>query len=311
MPQQPAFEYLAHGQTPFFRLPASTGPLPSGTRAAFLGVPHDLGVTYQPGTRLAPFHLRRVSALVQSWHPVHQVDVFARAPAVDAGNAAFAPFDRAAMRAAVEARVAALLEAGAVPLLAGGDHSVALPAMRAVARRHGPLAVIHVDAHLDTNGPEVWGDDHHHGTPLRHAIAEGLVAPGQLHVVGLRGPWGSPGDGRLALGHGARLHTADEVAARGAAAIAEAIRREVGDRRAYLTFDIDALDPAFAPGTGAPVPGGLTSREALQLVRGLAGVRLAGMDLVEVCPPLDHADVTAHLGAHLLYEALALVALGA
>jgi agmatinase len=309
MPQQSALEYLAHGLTPFFRLPlVAGGPLPSGTSAAFLGVPHDGGTTYQPGARLAPFHLRRVSALVQGHHPVHGVDVFEKVPAVDAGNVVFPPFDRGAMRAAVEARVLSLLEQGAVPLLVGGDHSVALPAMRAARRRFGPLAVVHVDAHLDTSGPEVWGDEFHHGTPLRHALAEGLVQRGQLHQVGLRGPWGSSGDARPGSEHAACSYLAEDLTGASAAAVASGIAAAVGRRPLYLTFDIDAVDPAFAPGTGTPVPGGLSSREALQFLRGLAGVNLVGMDLVEVCPALDHADLTCHLGAHLLFEALALLA---
>ncbi len=311
MAQQSALEYLSHGQTPFFRLPwvPMARPLPSGTRAVLLGVPFDGGTTYQPGARLAPYHVRRVSALVQGWHPVHRIPVFERAPAVDGGNVVFPPFHPERMRERLEAEVAAVAAAGAAPFVVGGDHSVALPCLRALARAHGPLAVVHVDAHLDTSGPEAWGEPFHHGTPLRHALEEGLVAPGQLHQVGLRGPWGGPGDGDPGAVHGARLHPADELQARGAAAVAREVREAAGDRPVYLTFDVDAVDPAFAPGTGTPVPGGLTSAEALRLVRGLAGVRLVGMDLVEVCPALDHADITSHLAAHLLFEGLALVAL--
>lgn len=307
--QEPAHEYLAHGQAPFFRLRrAAPGDLPPGTRAAFLGVPTDAGTTYQPGARLAPWHVRRVSALVQGWHVGHGLDAFEATGAVDAGNAAFPPFDREAMRVAVQAQVAAILAAGAAPFVVGGDHSVALPALRAAAARHGPLALVHVDAHLDTSGPELWGDDWHHGTPIRHALAEGLVASGGLWQVGVRGPWGRADDGALGDRHGARRITADALAAAGPEAVARAVVREVGDRPAWITFDVDAVDPAFAPGTGTPVPGGLAAREALAFLRGLAGLPLVGMDLVEVCPPLDHADLTAHLASHLLFEGLALAA---
>ncbi|MCB9573395.1 MAG: agmatinase [Kofleriaceae bacterium] len=313
MSQQPAFEYLRHGQTPCFRLPLvdfarSRDTLYRGAGAVVLGVPFDAGTTYQPGARFAPYHVRRVSALIQGWHPGLGVDVFRALRAVDGGNVVFPPFDRAAMRDAVQGEVGAVAAAGAVPVLIGGDHSVALPALRAVAAVHDPVAVIHVDAHLDTSGAEVWGDDHHHGTPIRHAITEGLIAPGQLHQIGLRGPWGGPDDGRLAAGHGGLRLGADDVAARGAAAGAAAIRDALGDRPAYLTFDVDAIDPAYAPGTGTPVPGGLTSREALALIRGLAGIRLVGVDVVEIAPALDHADLTCHLGAHLLFEAMAVIA---
>jgi agmatinase len=308
--QQAALEYLAHGQTPFFRLATSARPgaPPAGTRAVLLGVPYDGGTTATPGARFAPFHVRRVSAFVQGWHPVHGLDVFRRTGAVDGGNVVFPPFQAAAVRDRVEADCLAVHRAGAAPFLVGGDHSIALPALRAAARVHGPLAVIHVDAHLDTSTPATWGEPFHHGTPFRHAIEEGLILPGHLYQVGLRGPWGDAEDAVISLDHGARAFTSDDVASQGAATVASLIREAIGERPAYLSFDIDAVDPAFAPGTGTPVPGGLTSREALQLVRHLAGLRLVGMDLVEVCPALDHADLTSLLASHLLLEGLAVVA---
>jgi agmatinase len=310
--QQTASEYLARGQIPFFRLPSAPlalGDPPPGTRAAILGVPYDGGTTYRPGARLAPFEVRRVSALVQGFHPGHWLQVFERLGAVDGGNVVFPPFDRGAVRDAIEAAAHRLHAAGSAPFLVGGDHGITLPALRAAARRHGPLALVHVDAHLDTSGPETWGEPFHHGTPFRHALAEGLVAPGQLHQVGIRGPWGAAGDAEPGRAAGARVFGIDEVAARGVADVAAEIRRAIGERPAYVSFDVDAVDPAFAPGTGTPVPGGLTSREALQLLRALAGTRLVGMDVVEVCPAADHADVTSHLAAYLLFEGLALAAL--
>jgi agmatinase len=309
--QQSAAHYLRHGQMPFFRLPVVDFMSPdayAGADAILLGVPYDGGTTYQPGARLAPYHVRRVSALVQSYHPVHRTDVFERVRVRDGGNVAFPPFDAASVRAAVQAEVARVVEAGAAPFVVGGDHSVALPAMRAVAAKHGPLAVVHVDAHYDTSTAEVWGDAWHHGTPLRHAITEGLIAPGALVQLGVRGPWGGPDDGLLVAQSGGTTIGADEIAERGVREIVAQMRAIIGDRPVYLTFDIDGVDPAFAPGTGTPVPGGLSAREALQLVRGLWGTRLVGMDLVEVSPPLDFSDLTSHLAAHLLYEGLALLA---
>jgi agmatinase len=312
MQQRSAAEYLSHGQIPFFRLPVAplaAGPLPLSARAAILGVPWDGGSTYRPGARLAPWEVRRVSALVQGHHPGLDVDPFECLAAVDAGNVVFPPFDPGAVREAIRGSVDSVLAQGAIPFLVGGDHSIALPALRAVAAHHGPIAVLHVDAHLDTSGPEVWGDAWHHGTPFRHALEERLALPGQLHQVGIRGPRGSARDGDLGAAHGARVHGADEIAERGIAAVVREIVDAVGDRPLYLSFDVDAVDPAFAPGTGTPVPGGLTSREALALVRGLAGVRLAGMDVVEVCPPYDHGDATSLLAAHLLFEGLAVASL--
>lgn len=312
MSQQSAFEYLRHGQTPFFRLPlcdlASRAPH-AGADAVLLGVPTDAGTTYQPGARLAPWALRRVSALVQSYHATAGVDVFATLACRDGGNVAFPPFDRAAMREAVAAEVAAIAGAGARPIVVGGDHSVALPALRALRAAHGPLAIVHVDAHLDTSGPDTWGDAFHHGTPMRHAITEGLAERGQLYHLGIRGSWGAPDDAALTLEAGNHIFFIDDLAARGPARLCAELRERIGRRPVYLSFDIDAIDPAFAPGTGTPVPGGLTAREALALIRGLAGLRLIGADLCEVSPALDHADVTAHLGAALLHETLAAMAM--
>jgi agmatinase len=309
--QQSAAHYLRHGQMPFFRLQMADLASPdayAGCDAVLLGVPFDGGTTYQPGARLAPYHVRRVSALVQSYHPVHRTDVFERVRARDGGNIVFPPFDAASVRAAIQGEVARVVGAGAVAFLVGGDHSIALPALRAVAAAHGPLAVVHVDAHLDTSTAEVWGDAWHHGTPLRHAIEERLIAPGALVQIGIRGPWGGADDGQLVSQFGGTIITADDVAGRGLTEVVRQMRAIIGTRPVYLTFDIDGVDPAFAPGTGTPVPGGLSAREALQLVRGLWGTRLVGMDLVEVAPPLDHADVTSHLAAHLLYEGVALLA---
>jgi len=290
MSQQSAGAYLRHGQTPFFRLPLADLQSPEpyrGSDAVLLGVPYDGAVTYQPGARLAPYHLRRTSAFLQSVHPTHRVDVFRLLRVLDGGNVAFPPFAAGQVRALVQQEVAAIVNAGAAPFVVGGDHSVALPALRAVSARHGPLAVLHVDAHLDTSGPEVWSEEFHHGTPIRHALQEGLIATGALFQVGLRASWGHPEEDALVARHGAVGYPMTVVERVGA----------------------EAIDPAFAPGTGTPVPGGLTSREALALLRALAGVNLVGMDLVEVSPALDHADLTCHLGAWLLYEGLALRAL--
>jgi agmatinase len=311
MSQQSALVYLRHGQTPFFRLSVADISLGAeayaGADAVLLGVPYDGGTTYQPGARLAPYAIRRVSALVQSYHPEHQIDVFERIRVLDGGNVAFPPFDPGQVRERIEMEVAAIASAGAAPYVIGGDHSVALPAMRALARKHGPLAVVHVDAHSDTSGPEVWGERFHHGTPLRHALTEGLIS--QLYQVGLRGPIGARSDREFTEAHDAQVVSAAAFGDAGPRSIAQAIKKRIGDRATYITFDVDAIDPAYAPGTGTPVPGGLSSREALSFIRHLAGLNVIGMDLVEVCPSLDHADLTSHLAAHLLYEGLALRAL--
>ncbi len=273
-----------------------------------LGVPHDGGTTYQPGARFAPYHVRRTSGLVQPYHPVHRVDVFSRIAAVDGGNVVFPPFDRAAMREAIGGAIGDVIAANAVPFVVGGDHSISTPILHAIATAHEPLAVLHIDAHFDTSGPETWGDDHHHGTPIRHALDNGWIAPGALASIGIRGPWGGPDDADVVRRHDALVASPQDLETRGIARIVSEIRERFAKRPVYVTIDVDGLDPAFAPGTGTPVPGGLSTRELFALLRGLAGLNLVGMDVVEIAPALDHSDLTCHLGAHLLFEGLALLA---
>ncbi len=314
MSQQTAFEYIRHGQAPFFRLNTAdfsqSGPEAyRGKDVVVLGAPWDGCVTYRSGARFAPYELRRVSALVQSYHPFHGIDVFAKLQAVDGGNIPIPPFNPAGAREIVAAEVAHVTEAGAIPMVVGGDHSVALPVMRALAEAHGPLSVIHIDAHLDTSTAEVWGEKYHHGTPFRNAVEEGLLAKHGLHQIGIRATWGKDDEGDFAKENGAEIYSMERIDDEGIVVCAKNIRKLVGDIPVYLSFDIDGIDPAYAPGTGTPVPGGLSSREALTFMRRLAGINLVGMDLVEVAPSLDHADITLHLASQILYEGIALVAL--
>jgi agmatinase len=308
--QSSALEYIRHGQTPFFRLPlAGAGESRfAGARAVLLGVPWDSGTTYLPGARVAPYHVRRVSAFVSGHHPKHQLDVFERVPTLDGGNIPVTPFSAAMMREAVTAEITAVLRAGAAPFVIGGDHSITTPILRAIHAIHGPVCVLHVDAHFDTSTGELWGDDFHHGTPIRHALAEQQISPGGLFQVGLRGGWKDGDEAAFSLAHGARLFPAALFEERSAASIADEIKTAIGDRLVYLSVDVDGVDPAFCPGTGTPVPGGLSSRELLCLLDHLAGVKIIGMDLVEVSPPHDHADLTSMFAAHALFAGLGLLA---
>ena len=313
-----ALEYIRHGQTPFFRLPVA-GPGESGgqlgdptrfagARAVVLGVPWDSGTTYLPGARVAPYHVRRVSAFISSHHPKHQFDVFEQVPALDGGNVPVTPFNAERMREAVQTEIMAVLSAGAAPFVVGGDHSITTPILRAVHAIHGPVCVVHVDAHFDTSTAELWGDDFHHGTPIRHALADGQISRGGLVQVGLRGGWKDGEEAALSLAHAARLFPAAMFEVRSAASIAAEIKTAIGDRPVYLSVDVDGVDPAFCPGTGTPVPGGLSSRELLCLLDNLAGIKIIGMDVVEVSPPHDHADLTSTFAAHLLFAGLGLLA---
>jgi agmatinase len=312
-----AQDYLAHGQTPFFRLPCAPQTRIgdperfAGAAAVLLGVPYDSGTTYLPGARVAPYHVRRVSALVSPVHPEHRLDVFERVPTLDGGNVPTSPFAPELMREAVQGEVMAVLGAGARPFVVGGDHSITTPILRAIHAVRGPVCVIHVDAHFDTSDAAVWGDAFHHGTPIRHALVDGHVSPGGLFQVGLRGGWKDADEAALSLEHDARLFPASVFEERSAASIGAEIREAIGERPVYLSVDVDGVDPAFAPGTGTPVPGGLSSRELLCLLDTLAGVDLVGMDVVEVSPPHDHADLTSMLAANLLFSGLGLVAVHA
>lgn len=301
------FDYVRHGLTPFFGLPIAERGDPAtvyqDVRAVLLGIPYDGGTSQNPGARFAPYAVRRMS--------IFGVDgeILARLPgrgAVDGGNVPAPLRSPSAMRELVEAEITRIVAAGAAPFVVGGDHSVMLPVLRAVAKHHGPVAVVHVDAHTDTATASEFlgGDEYHHGTPLRHALTEGLIAKGQLHQIGIR----MGHNAELTQEHSVNIYGIDAISDAGLGGILERVRAAVGRQPTYLTFDIDAVDPAFAPGTGTPAPGGLTSREALRIVRSLSGIRLVGMDVVEVLPALDHADLTSLLAASLLMAGLGVLA---
>ncbi|MCC7542223.1 MAG: arginase family protein, partial [Deltaproteobacteria bacterium] len=204
---------------------------------------------------------------------------------------------------AIADRAEAIARAGAVGAFVGGDHTIALGTLRGLTRVHGPIGLIHFDAHTDTYGP-AWDVDPHHGTIFRNAIEEELLREGEIIQVGLRGPFSMEEDLSYARKHGFEVVLVDEVK-RDLDGVCRKLAAHAGRGKRYVSFDIDAIDPAYAPGTGTPVPGGLTSWEAQQLVRALRGVEIVGMDLVEVSPPSDHANITALLGAVLLAEMIA------
>lgn len=291
-PNTPTFA----GPLSLFRLPS--GPL-EGAEVAFYGAPLDLTTTGRPGARLGPRAVRVASTMI-SWGVSfpHGLSLQTAARAVDLGDCLFDHGRAGDFEEKLLAYARRVVAAGAAPLVIGGDHFVAYPTLKALAERHGPLALIHFDAHPDT-----WPDEgerrRDHGTMFYHAVKEGLIDPSASVQVGLR----THVDDHMGL---LELN-APWVHARGAQETVKAIRERVGDRPAYVTFDIDCLDPAFAPGTGTPVPGGLSSAQALEVLRGLSGLRVLGGDVVEVSPPYDHADITALVGAQVMIELYALV----
>lgn len=298
---------------PRFAGPATFARLPrldevSGAEIVIVGVPFDAGVTYRPGARFGPAHIRQSSRLLRPWNPALNVAPFGLRQVADAGDIACTPFGIEAAVAQIEAGARLLTAGGQRLVVLGGDHTIALPLLRAVHARHGPVAVVHFDAHLDT-WDTYFGEPYTHGTPFRRAAEEGLIDRRHSLHVGIRGPLFAAGDlddtERLGF---ATIHCT-EIETDGVAAAVGRMRERVGDAPVYLSVDIDVLDPAFAPGTGTPEAGGLTSRELLTMIRALE--RLVGADIVEVSPAYDHAEITGIAAAHVAYEIISVLAKGA
>ncbi len=272
-----------------------------------LGVPFDTGVSYRPGARFGPAHIRESSRLLRPYNPAQDVSPFAAQQVVDGGDIAANPFSIDEALASIQSHAAAVLETGAALLTLGGDHTIALPLLRAMHAKHGPLAVVHFDAHLDT-WDTYFGADYTHGTPFRRASEEGLLAADSCLHIGIRGPLYTADDLTSDGDLGFEIVHSVEMDALGTAGVIDLMRARVGDRPVYVSIDIDVLDPAFAPGTGTPEAGGLTSRELLAIIRGFAGVTIVGADIVEVAPAYDHAQITGIAAAHVAYELLSVMA---
>lgn len=272
-----------------------------------VGAPFDGGTTFRPGARFGPRGVRDASALSRGFHPGPGVDVFDVLRCADGGDIACVPMDIFRALASIEARVSEITLAGALPAMVGGDHSCTLGALRALAKVHGPLGLIHFDAHSDTY-PPAWEIDPHHGTVFRNAYEEGLLRPGELLQVGVRGPFSTRGDLDWAESHGFEIISSETVH-RDLDAVISKITSLPTEGLFYLSFDVDALDPSMAPGTGTPVPGGIFSWQALALVRAAATRQLVGCDVMEISPDLDFHGLTSLLGVTVLSEILAGVAL--
>ncbi|MER7583936.1 agmatinase [Kitasatospora sp. NPDC097691] len=276
---------------------------------AVLGVPFDSGTSFRPGARFGPAHIRENSRQLHPYHQFLDVYPFNCQQVADAGDVAAGPFDIQRAVAVIEAAARRLVEGGTRIVALGGDHTVALPLMRAAAAAHGPLAVLHFDAHLDTwdmcHGASVW-----HGSPFRRASEEGILDLNHCQHVGTRGGVYDPSelvDDRKA---GFERIDSQEFQDRPIDDIVAQIRRRLGARPVYVSVDIDVLDPAHAPATGTPEVGGLTTRELFGTLRGLSGLNIVGCDIVEVAPAYDHADVTGLAAAHTAWELISLIALG-
>ncbi|MER5363355.1 agmatinase [Streptomyces sp. NPDC002785] len=287
----------------FMRLPHERDP--RGYDVVVIGAPYDGGTSHRPGARFGPQAIRNESGLVHGVGIDRGCATFDLINCVDGGDMDLTPFD---MNIAIETsqnHLSALLRYNAAFLMLGGDHSVTVAALRAVAEQHGPVAVVHLDAHSHTSPASLDGP-YHHGTPFRHGIDEKLVEPSAMVQIGIRGHNPKPDSLDYARGHGVRVVTADEFGDLGVRGTADLIRERVDRRPVYVSVDIAVVDPAFAPGTGTPAPGGLSSRELLALLRCVGDLKPVGFDVMEVSPLYDHAGITSLLatevGAELLHQ---------
>ena len=293
------------GHSTFMRLPAVTSA--EGLDIALVGIPWDGGTTNRAGARHGPREVRNQSSLVRRVHHVTGVAPFSLANVADVGDVSVNPIDLMDGLARIEAGIAAIVAAGALPLSCGGDHLTTLPVLRAVARNR-PVGLIHFDAHTDTNDSYFGGNRYTHGTPFRRAIEEGLIDPKRMVQIGIRGSIYETDDHDWAKSQGIRIIYMEEFVRRGVDEVMTEARNIAGSGPTYVTFDIDSIDPSMAPGTGTPEIGGFTTREAQALVRLLEGVDIVAADVVEVAPPFDVANMTALAGATMMFELLCVIA---
>lgn len=293
------------GLTTFARLPRAEDV--ESYDVAVVGVPFDSGVTYRPGARFGPAAIRQASRLLRPYNPALDVSPFRAAQVVDAGDIACNPFDIGAALAQIQAGVTGLIGDDRRVVALGGDHTIALPILRALHAEHGPIALVHFDAHLDT-WDTYFDAPYTHGTPFRRASEEGLVVKGSSAHVGIRGSLYDRDDLVDDERLGFTIVHCRDIDRLGVDGILERVLARVGDAPVYVSIDIDVLDPAFAPATGTPEAGGMTSRELLGVLRGMRHTNLVGADIVEVAPAYDHAEITAVAAANLAYELVSILA---
>lgn len=289
------------GIASMMRLPVADSP--EGLDAAFIGIPLDIGTSHRPGARFGPRQIRAESALIRPYNMATGAAPFDALQVADLGDVPINTYSLDKSLAIITAFYDRVLAAGCRPLTMGGDHTIALPVLRAMAARHGPVALVHVDAHADVND-DMFGERIAHGTPFRRAVEEGLLRTDKVWQIGLRGSGYAADDFDWPRRQGFRLVLAHEVWWQSLAPLMAEVRAAIGDAPCYLSFDIDGIDPSYAGGTGTPEIGGLSVPQALEIIRGCHGLNLVGADLVEVSPPYDTSGNTALLGANLLYEML-------
>ena len=297
------------GAATFARLPRLDQV--DSAEVAVVGVPFDSGVSYRPGARFGANHVREASRLLRPYNPAMDASPFANLQVADAGDMAVNPFNINEAIETVQQNALDLTRDGKKLLTLGGDHTIALPLLRAASERAGsPVAMLHFDAHLDT-WDTYFGAEYTHGTPFRRAVEEGILDTEAISHVGTRGPLYGKKDLEEDRRFGFGILTSSDVFRQGVDEVVARLRDRIGNRPLYVSVDIDVLDPAHAPGTGTPEAGGMTSRELLEILRGLRGLNLVGADVVEVAPAYDHADITAVAASHVAYDLITLMGLSA
>lgn len=291
----------------FFRLPVAE--LTEKFDVAIFGTPYDGGVSYRPGARFAPSSVRECSSLGRGFHMTKALSLFEKMRVADVGDCSVVPIDQAQTYKSIEKFVTSILKTNKKFISVGGDHSTTLPILRSLADKYGPVNFIHFDAHLDTY-PAAWGCEYHHGAFARHAVEEKLVKPSGMMQIGIRGPLAAGADLDFIKKHKIKVLTMDDIREVSIQKLKEKIAREtkklVGPT--YISFDIDCLDPAYAPGTGTPVPGGLTTYEVQQIFRAFKIKNLVGADIVEVSPPFDQSQITGLAAVDAMFEMLSIFA---
>jgi len=307
MPNQPiSGNDLARfaGPQTFMRLPEV--PTAEGLDVGFVGIPMDIGTSWRSGTRFGPKQLRQESAMIRPYNIQTGAAPFDSLQCADLGDVAINTFSLSDSLSIIQKTYEDILKYPVIPMGLGGDHSMTLPILRAMAKKHGPLAVVQVDAHADVND-EMFGERETHGTVFRRAYEEGIITPSKFWQIGLRGTGYTAEDFSEAAGWGFNQRLAPDLWHKSLAPLGQEIKESIGDQPCYITYDIDSLDPSFAPGTGTPEIGGLTTMQAMELIRSLRGLNVVGCDLVEVSPPYDTSGNTALVGANIMFEMLSIL----
>ncbi|SLN18665.1 agmatinase [Pseudooctadecabacter jejudonensis] len=292
------------GLQTFMRLPSMDTA--AGLDVGFIGIPMDIGTSWRSGTRFGPKQLRQESAMIRPYNIQTGAAPFDSLQCADLGDIAINTFSLADSLSIIQKTYEDILTHPVIPMGLGGDHSLTLPILRAMAKKHGPVALVHVDAHADVND-EMFGERETHGTVFRRAYEEGLITPSKVWQIGLRGTGYTAEDFTEAAGWGFNQRLAPELWHKSLISLGKEIVESIGDQPCYITYDIDSLDPSFAPGTGTPEIGGLTTMQAMELIRNLKGLNVVGCDLVEVSPPYDTTGNTALVGANIMFEMLSIL----